>query len=569
MPKRKAISIPAARNRRPRLVTKVAAAPKEEEEEDSLAASASANPNVRGRTPPLDKSSRTKTKRQPQPEKESSFPEEEEEREEEETSLGDDDDDDDSEATPPAKYYQGQKILARDEDGLLYQAFVRRSLWGIHQHKQIQVGMFSSQKEMLEAMAEQDVPTWHYFVHFNGWKHNWDRWVSQDDILELECEANLELAKRIQQEHRALQKQFKANKNCRTIDGAAFLKAWKQCLVRLMGEKDGSKKKKASSAKKYTKATLEKEYQLHTKHGLTHRKPSEAQQIVLSFGLKRILVEDWELTNQFDMVSDLPAKVTIRNALDEYLKSKGIIIVAKAKAAENEEGSTEQETTPTPSSSLPTDQKETPASISDNKISQANTTEKEEEEGEKPTEESTTAAIPPVLDEETIQRNKKWIDMADGIALFFDQALPFRLLHPSEKYQLAVLESMDEYKDLNKAELYGCEHLLRMFCRLPSILADFYTIKDNNEDGNDATSLGGTPDEDTIKPIIAKINDLARFLQKNQSALFHQSYRKKNEEELRLEQKEAKRQERKRKLLLGQQEQAAAAAAAAAVNAPP
>jgi hypothetical protein len=72
---------------------------------------------------------------------------------------------------------------------------------------------------------------------------------------------------------------------------------------------------------------------------------------------------------------------------------------------------------------------------------------------------------------------------------------------------------MDDYKDLSKSELYGCEHLLRLFCRLPPILADDYG-----------------EDDDTSKPILAKLNDLAWFLQNNQSTLCCQLHCKKNED---------------------------------------
>ena len=109
----------------------------------------------------------------------------------------------------------------------------------------------------------------------------------------------------------------------------------------------------------------------------------------------------------------------------------------------------------------------------------------------------------------------------------------------SEQSQLLVLENMEQYKDSPKAELYGCEFLVRLFCDLPAIMAENF-------------------DTEEVKPMIAKVNDLIRFFQKNQSRLFSPTpYRIKNDDELRLEQKIAKRQERKRKLAIEQREPSA------------
>lgn len=284
-------------------------------------------------------------------------------------------------------------------------------------------------------------------------------------MLEFTLE-NQDLAKRILEEHKSLQKEFKNNKKRKITDSGGFLKAWKGRLDKLMvAGKDPTKKEKPT--RKPSKQTWEKDFRLRTKQSLTLRKGPVSQQMVLPFGLKKILVEEWEIINQFDMVHQLPAHVTVRQALDLYVQSKG----------------------------LPQLQHES-----------------SETQGNDP--------------------NKEWIEMADGIASFFEQALPFRLLYPSERSQLAVLEISEESRDKPKAELFGCEFLLRLFSHLPAILADAY-------DG----------DEDVTKPLLAKLNDIIRFFQKNQSNLFAQSYRKKNENELILEQKIAKRQERKRKLI--------------------
>ena len=55
------------------------------------------------------------------------------------------------------------------------------------------------------------------------------------------------------------------------------------------------------------------------------------------------------------------------------------------------------------------------------------------------------------------------------------------------------------------SEIYGCEHLLRLFTRLPSVVTE--------------STL------DSQRHIFSKLGDLVRYLQKNQ-AVFHGSYRK-------------------------------------------
>jgi hypothetical protein len=60
-------------------------------------------------------------------------------------------------------------------------------------------------------------------------------------------------------------------------------------------------------------------------------------------------------------------------------------------------------------------------------------------------------------------------------------------------------------------------------------------------------------DEEESKPLLAKVNDLVRFLHKHQSTLFAQSYRKLNEAELQQHSKREKIKERKRKKLAEQQ----------------
>lgn len=365
------------------------------------------------------------------------------------------------------KFENCQNILARDKDGLLYDAVIRRSIWGINRNSQATIGMVDSQEEMEHFLQQQTVATWHYFVHYTNWKPNWDRWISEHDVLDA-SPANKDLGRTIMQEHKALQKEIKNNKR-RKIDGGAFLKTWKLRLQKLTG----SPKTESDPRMKPTKKSWENDFKLSTKQlSPANHKSSISQQIVLSFGLKKILLEEWEIINQYDMLHQLPAGVTVRQALDRYLESKGIDASSLSKDGGPQERSVPQ---------------------NDN-------------------------------------RTQEWLDMVRGITMFFEQALAFRLLYPSELSQLSALESSDQHQAKEKADIYGCEFLLRLFCQLPSILDDAYD-----------------QDDDVGRGILAKLNDFLRFLQKNQLTLFEQSYRKKHQTELLQEHKEAKREERKRK----------------------
>ena len=87
---------------------------------------------------------------------------------------------------PESKFHPKQRVYARDaSSGLWYDAVIRRSLYGVNNNKQVQIGLVCSESEIsdiLEQAAKE--PMWHYFVHYNQWAVNWDRWVSEDDIIE-------------------------------------------------------------------------------------------------------------------------------------------------------------------------------------------------------------------------------------------------------------------------------------------------------------------------------------------------------------------------------------------------
>jgi len=174
-------------------------------------------------------------------------------------------------------------------------------------------------------------------------------------------------------------------------------------------------------------------------------------------------------------------------------------------------------------------------------------------------------------EEASLQLAKEWTDMADGIVLYFEQALMSRLLYPSEISQLLVLEDglPDGTPFLQKVDIYGCEHLLRLLASMPRILDQQFQDSRKKKmerkqnalikDGDTTTEqekIEGVNDEDETDAdqdafvevgsmILAKLQDFARFLQKNQSTLFGSLYRKKNDEEIKRDLKIQKRQERR------------------------
>ena len=195
----------------------------------------------------------------------------------------------------------------------------------------------------------------------------------------------------------------------------------------------------------------------------------------------------------------LPAKITIRQALDRYLESKGVPVplvnnhnhkvANKETTTKEEEDSTEQETTTTSSSSssLPTDRNPVPVPVPVPVI---------------PLHKTSTTKHPPHILSMTKRSN------ATRNGLTRPTVLPCFSIKPCS-FVSCILPKSTNSTFWNKGTTtscasanrnYGGEHLMRLFCRLPSILADAFG------DGDD--------DEDTVKPILAKLNDLAWFFTK-------------------------------------------------------
>jgi hypothetical protein len=385
---------------------------------------------------------------------------------------------------------------------------------------------------------EEAKPAWHCFVHYLGWNVKWDRWVSEDMLYEINDKTAL-LAQKIQEAVREVKKKYR--------NGPQVMIELHQRTKRLEQEQRLEERREElakqgisveESDQKLTKAQLKKELSLR-KQGLEgRRKQAHVEKLAMPFS--NILVEEWEVITQCNMMPVLPAKVTVRQVLEEYLTSKigapptddtGTDL-AKASV-----GATDVETVHEPENSKGTDdnERETPAETKVQVVKLANVqveTDKDEaapspvikkeyEDGT-PTEgqvqelkqrDAQVETNNDTSDREQQESRKQdsstskkqkqeWKDMVDGIALLFDQAIDKRLLYRPEVPHHKWIQEQQEFANSRYCQIYGCEHLLRLFLRLPGMIED----------------------ETESRRVFPKLNDLMRYFQKHQSTIFLQSY---------------------------------------------
>jgi len=415
----------------------------------------------------------------------------------------------------------------------------------------------------------------HYYVHYMGWNVKWDRWVNEVYLYDHSDSTKL-LAEKIQKEydkvkpkkkgqkmtvsqvsrwmkkmveveleHRRLEREGKlllsgsgdTTSSEGNVEDASKNDSDGVATSNEVTDKDESKSTQPVAAadekakpKDVTKPivkeeTLQKQAQLRTRGLQLKRKRIHADRLHLPFTLKKILVEEWEVISQCGMLYVLPSKVSVRDVLNSYLESK--LLPLRESSGQKGEG--------------------------DNM-------EVDEDNDEKQS--------------SLVDREKEWNNMVKGIALLFDQALPIHLLFEDERTQYAslrrqilaqrrraayndqpdamklggvnnnsgtnagannnygqpVTESSDAKSSTNTgsetlenkplpdrmSEIYGCEHLLRLFIRLPAVVA--------------ATPSISEPD---ARRIFSKLGDLVRYIQKHQSELFKSTFRKPLQNELR------------------------------------
>ncbi|KAF5190828.1 Mortality factor 4 like [Thalictrum thalictroides] len=93
-------------------------------------------------------------------------------------------------------------------------------------------------------------------------------------------------------------------------------------------------------------------------------------------------------------------------------------------------------------------------------------------------------------------------EILKGLRTYFDKALPVMLLYKKELQQYQ--EAIEDNK--SPSAVYGAEHLLRLFVKLPEILAH------------------ANIDEETLTQLLQNLHDFLKFLQKSQSTFFLSTY---------------------------------------------
>ncbi|XP_010474852.1 PREDICTED: protein MRG2-like [Camelina sativa] len=94
-------------------------------------------------------------------------------------------------------------------------------------------------------------------------------------------------------------------------------------------------------------------------------------------------------------------------------------------------------------------------------------------------------------------------EILKGLRCYFDKALPVMLLYNNERKQYEETVTAD----VSPSTVYGAEHLLRLFVKLPELLIHVNMA------------------EETLKELQDNLADILRFLRKNQSLFFVSAYK--------------------------------------------
>jgi len=416
-----------------------------------------------------------------------------------------------SPASDQQLYQVDERVFAEDNTGI-YEAVIKKV-----KLKQATLGESSSPSTASPAVKHE----WSYRVHYLGWNSRWDRWTDGSDLrpdtpeVRAEAERRQEEAAQRERERKAKQKERREQKlrqqqqqrKRKKLGGGADnsmaeVRTGSHGASSPIGGVSSKRRRLTSSpagdscsSKGDNETALTKEYVQSTLE----------ECCTLPFTLKRILVDDkvkltrlgYYVASGYDNVESipnwtpprkvhvLPSQLPVKLVLKQFWKEKKKTVRDKAKAAV---------------------------------ARLAKTKEAEEGSGFSDLNASDIASIK----ERSVAEEEKWKAFIKGILDVFNEGLPPFLLYKQERthYLAAKMDpnllradETDEGLSAQKkpSDVYGAEHLLRLFVRLPQIVP-----------GSEDTLF---PDQASLNGFADGISDLIVFLQRNSTACFKGRYR--------------------------------------------
>ena len=386
---------------------------------------------------------------------------------------------------------------------------------------------------------------WSYFVHYSGWNVRWDEWVAEADLLKDTAES------------RAMAQLLKSRKSASGKKGGKDGKSDGSDA----SKKDGvggvpgggndsalplSKREQLEQQRKRERMQADDAAQRQAKYLRTNNlvfapgaagggggaegsvvasynalPSSLSLKVALPFVLKKVLVDDWEQINGGDIVPDgdiasslpgakkakdtngyslsrkvvdLPVKVTVRMLFDQFLKEKEA-------ALKGDDAAVGGAPPPPPKS----------AASSSSSSSSA----------------SSAAVAAPRSAADVAAELAPWKDFAQGIMHYFERSLPVLLLYKAERTQYESFRaaksssisssSSSSFSSSSSSgaapsqqalvDVYGMEHLLRLFVKLPYIVSSSAIT------------------EGEARALLSRIGEVLKHMQKNVGPLQSGRYR--------------------------------------------